>query len=353
MTEDARLIFGKRLIHRVVSAGLSPADFMEVTDQVERWEDWCPTWSVRGDKYAQAGQATLEAGHHSSGGELLRRASICYHFGNNFFFCDPGQARVAHEKSIERYTQALPFLDPAGERVEFPFEGGTLSGILCKPDNVAKPPLLLMLCGLDSTKEEFGDRQREFTKRGLATLIIDGPGQGEAQYDFPIRSDFEEASRAAIDYAVANLTIDSNRIGVFGLSLGGYYSARTAAADDRIKCCVALSGPYDLGDAWNNLGQLHREAVKVRAHLADEAAAEIFAPTLTLKDVSEQIRCPLFVVTGSEDFFPAEGAERLAAEASGPVKLEIVQGYGHVPDDRDYRYRTQILDWTVEQLAAS
>ena len=48
---------------------------------------------------------------------------------------------------------------------------------------------LVMACGLDSCKEETDAYEAPFLARGIAILVFDGPGQGEAEYDFPIRGD--------------------------------------------------------------------------------------------------------------------------------------------------------------------
>ncbi len=80
---------------------------------------------------------------------------------------------------------------PPGERVLIPYEGKTLAGVLRKPAGYDKPPVVVMAVGLDSTKEEGDAYEMPFLARGMATLIFEGPGQGEAQYEFSIRGDYE------------------------------------------------------------------------------------------------------------------------------------------------------------------
>ncbi len=55
--------------------------------------------------------------------------------------------------------------------------------------------------GLDSTKEEMDDYENRFLMRGLATLAFDGPGQGEAEYDFPITPEYERPVGVVLNYA--------------------------------------------------------------------------------------------------------------------------------------------------------
>ena len=42
-------------------------------------------------------------------------------------------------------------------------------------------------------------------------------------------------TKCAIDYFIANEQIDPERIGMFGLSYGGYYTMYTSAADSRVR----------------------------------------------------------------------------------------------------------------------
>ena len=52
-------------------------------------------------------------------------------------------------------------------------------GNLRRPPGLDRPPLVLLIAGLDSTKEEFFAVENIFLARGLATFSLDGPGQGE------------------------------------------------------------------------------------------------------------------------------------------------------------------------------
>ena len=171
-------------------------------------------------------------------------ASI-YHFAKFLFVQDLAQMKAAHMKAVECRKLALAHLRPRGERVEIPYEGKFLAGILRKPDVVEQQPVLVFACGLDSCKEETDAYEQPFLARGIATLVFDGPGQGEAEYDFAIRGDYEVAAGAIIDYIEGRRDLDPGRIAMAGISLGGYYAPRSAAFDRRIKACLALGGPYN------------------------------------------------------------------------------------------------------------
>jgi 2,6-dihydroxypseudooxynicotine hydrolase len=222
--------------------------------------------------------------------------------------------------------------------------------VLRKP-NAGRCPVLVMAPGLDSTKEELHAYEEPFLARGIATLAIDGPGQGEAEYEIPICGDYERAARAVVDWIESRKDLDAKRIAIWGVSLGGYYAPRAAAYEKRIKACIALSGPYDWQGIWDGLPELTRETFRVRSHSKDETQARAVAKTLTMKEAAPRITCPTFIVTGRQDrLVPASHAEQLAKAVSGPVELMIVEDGGHNANNRPYRYRSRTADWLAGQF---
>ena len=336
---------------RLVSNGVPLTDFEEVTAGVERWEDWCRAWSARAAVHEELGRKSLADGHKLSAGEHLTRAAVCYHFSKFVFVVDYEQMKAAHRKAVECRTLALPLIDPPGERVLVPYEGKHLAGILRKPAGAARPPVVVMCMGLDSTKEEMDNNETVFLARGMATLAFDGPGQGEGEYDFAIRGDYEAPVKAVVDYVGSRGDLDPARVGIWGVSLGGYYAPRAAAFEKRIKACIALSGPFEWVEYFDKLPELTRHTFQVRSKSRTMAEARERAATLTLKNVAQNIRCPLFVVAGKQDgIVPWQEGERLAAAASGPVVRCFLDDGNHVANNRVYRWRAQSADWMARQL---
>ena len=338
---------------RFVANGVTLTDFEEVTAATRSWDDWCRTWSERAAVHEQLGRQALDQQRLVSAGEHLQRGGVYYHFGAFLFVHDVPQMKRAHTKAIECRRLALPHLRPPGERVAIPYEGKHLYGILRKPPGVERPPVVAMAMGLDSAKEESDAYEQPFLARGLAILAFDGPGQGECQYDFAIRGDYEVAVAAVLDFIETRKDLDAKRIGLSGVSLGGYYAPRAAAFDKRIKACMALGGPFNWAEAWDGLPELTREAFRVRSHCATAADARRHAATLALEGVAQRITCPIFIMNGRLDrIVPCRDAERLAREVKGPVELVIIEDGNHVANNRAYRWRSQSADWMAEQLSA-
>jgi dipeptidyl aminopeptidase/acylaminoacyl peptidase len=336
---------------RFVANGVVLTDFEEVTGSIAGYDEWCSAWSARAAVHEKMGRDALARKHFLTAGECLQRAGVYYHFASFLFVHDVPQMKAAHRKQIECRQAALPHLRPPGERVEIPYEGKKLAGILRKAAGADRPPVVVMAVGLDSTKEETDAYEAPFLARGLATLVFEGPGQGEAQYDFAIRGDYEVPVRAVLDFVAARRDLDSARIGMWGVSLGGYYAPRAAAFDKRIKACIALGGPFDWGAAWDGLPELTREAFRVRSHCRTDEDARNNAATLSLVGIAQQITCPIFIVNGRLDrIVPAKDAERLAREVKGPVELLMIDDGNHIATNRAYRWRSQSADWMAEQL---
>jgi 2,6-dihydroxypseudooxynicotine hydrolase len=208
-----------------------------------------------------------------------------------------------------------------------------------------------MAPGLDSTKEELHAYEQPFLDRGMAVLAIDGPGQGEAEYDIPICGDYERAAKAVVDWIETRSDLDAARIAIWGVSLGGYYAPRAAAYEKRFKACIALSGPFDWAEIWDGLPDLTRETFTARSHSRNQEEAKRHAAALTLKDAAKSITCPIFIVAGRQDrLVPAAHAERLAKSVSGPAELLMVEDGGHNANNRPYRYRSRSADWLAGQF---
>ncbi len=338
--------------YRFVSNGVPLADFNDVADEVDKWDDWCAAWVARGEVHGGLGRVALEEGRELSAGEHFTTAAVCCHFGKYLFVHDKEQMRDAHDRAIAFRNAALPLLRPPGERVEIPWDGITMKANFRKPANVERPPVLVMAMGLDSTKEEMDTNEQVFLDRGMATLTFDGPGQGEGEYDRPICPEYEKPVGAVIDWLEGRGDVDASRLGIWGVSLGGYYAPRAAAHDARIKACISLTGPFDWEIIFDRIPPITRAAFTTRAFCNSEEEARAFSKRMTLAGCTSNIKCPLYIVGGGLDrVVPPEESEKLAMAASGPVMMNMIEDGTHVANNRIYKYRTQSADWMAAQLA--
>jgi dienelactone hydrolase len=337
---------------RYVEHGVPVGDFLDVTRSIGSWDDWCAAWTAVGRVHEAEGDKALEAGYRRSAGLHYLTASVEYHFGKFLFCHDIPQMRATHHLAVEAHRKAQPLLDPPATRIEFPYLGThTLAGNLRKPRGVDRPPVVLLISGLDSAKEELSGMEHWFLDRGMATFAFDGPGQGEAEYDLPIDTAYEKPVTAAIDALDTRTDLDTDRLGALGVSLGGYYVVRAAAFEKRIKAIISLSGPHTLIETIDDTPPMTKVAFQVRTHSPDFATAKQKLASMDLTGVTEHVECPSFIVTGAIDrIVPADQTRRIAEGIAGPVTVNIIPGANHVATNKAYLYRPHMADWMGAQL---
>jgi dipeptidyl aminopeptidase/acylaminoacyl peptidase len=339
---------------RFIANGIDINDFQRITNSVEDWDDWCAAWSECGAMHERMGEQAEAQGYYISAGYHYFHASMAYHFGKFLFVHRPQELRAAHDHTVHAYQRGLPYYDFPGEHVTFSYEGGAqIYGILRKPWHTPKPPVVILVPGLDSVKEELHNYGDDFLKRGMAVLAIDGPGQGEMEFDHSMRFDYEVPVRYAIDYLESRPDVDAKRVGLMGVSLGGYYAPRAAAFESRLKASIANCGGYNFSEHFDQKPRLTRAAFIHRLKAASEADALEKLRSFNLSGVMEQIRSPLLIIMGRRDrLVPYQDAERMAAEAGSIAELWMFEDGNHVCNNIIYKHRPQQSDWMREKLGA-
>jgi pimeloyl-ACP methyl ester carboxylesterase len=349
---------------RFVQAGVDYSDFVATTAGVERWEDWHTAWCRNADMHAGLAEEAASKGHRLTAGEAWARATVAYHFAKFVWMVDPARSRAAADKAVAAMARVHEYLDPTAERLEVPLDGGRVVGNLRRPaggeDRGApgragrlrqtRPPLVLLVPGLDSTKEEFFRLENVFLDRGMAPLSLDGPGQGESGYDLPIRADYDVAVTSVLDAIGGRNDLDLDRVGLLGVSLGGYYAPRVLAFEPRVKAGVGLSGPYRFSDIWDTVPPQTRETFVAKSFAKDDDEGRANAAKLDLEGVAERIRQPYLAITGKLDrLIPWEQTERAAREAPNGTFLLHEDG-NHGCANVPYKTRPVAADWLREQL---
>ena len=99
---------------------------------------------------------------------------------------------------------------------------------------------------------------------GQGRMLLVAGGLENQWNDLPIRPDYEAPVSAVIDALGWRPDVDAGRLGLWGVSLGGYYAPRAAAFDTRVRACIALTGPFDFAEAFARAPGLTRAAFVAR-----------------------------------------------------------------------------------------
>ena len=315
---------------RFLRVGILMEDLNELKDRIDTWDDWAGEWIKTAEVHENLAGQWEQMGDKLSAAEALQRASMYYHVSAFVYFRDLELHNYGYAKMIETYDRSIPLLGNAIEKVRFPFEDIELVGLLSKPAGVENPPVVILIPGLDSTKEGRHSGRAGFLARGMAVFSIDGPGQGEMSLTTHIRPDFEAPISAAIDYLETRGDVDATRVGLVGSSLGGYYAPRAAAFEKRVKACVAISGVFAQSTRGRQVMAPTREAYINYLGAKDEDEANELKSRLTLEGVASDITCPLLIIGGKQDpLVHWDNQQKLSEAASGPVELHIFDEGNH------------------------
>lgn len=336
---------------RFVAQGVDYNDFISTTARVEKWGDWCHAWCETGDIHLRLAQQAEAKGSLRTAGERYISAALCYHFGKFLFHDHPDEYRNASQRAVAAYAHGLRLLDPRAGRIEIPLDDVNMVGIFRTPSADSRLPLVILLPGLDSTKEEFFYWEDVFLKRGLATFTLEGPGQGETGFRSHLRPDYEVALTAALEVLARRAEVESARIGIAGVSLGGYYAVRAMAFEARIRAAVEIAGPWNWAECWPQLNTLTRSAFQHHSGSRDESGALSLAAQFDLDGTAQRINQPLLVIHGKLDrLVPWQHAQKIA-DAVGPgSELALFENGNHVCNNIPYIYRPLAADWLREKL---
>ena len=325
--------------------------------------DWIAEWTLAGDDYRARAEAAMAAGHKVTAGETFRLASSCYFFGwyvHNHFVPIPAADR-AHDLCIETYRRAAPLFSPPAIRVDIPFRGKSLPAYLRLPDGGAgrkRWPVVIVVGGANSTKEENHPLTTQILQRGLATLAYDGPGQNEYLLNggLPLTMEAYDASlNTVVDWLVADDRIDPDRIALFGRSGGGITGLHAAASELRLKAAVAHPATYDWGPRIRANMDILTLTMEVGHWLGAKSIEQVksFAEKeLTIRGVVSKIRARMLFVNGRFDpFFDIGDLDELKQEATAPVDTIIFDAAVHGgPPSLSW---PAAADWLAIQLQAS
>ncbi len=355
--EDSQFSFQTlRLLSEVTSG---QADINEVIEtarkipegDIERWRE---EWAVTADRIRRHAEEFEKQEHLISAAESYLRASNYYRAATFYtslsLYDGCGDDVISRLEALEESSLAcfgrMIKLSGEAKPVKIPFENTELPGYFYNANRPDGRPsaTLIMLNGFDGTKEEFYSYALAARKRGMNTLTLEGPGQGEVihKMHMPFRPDYEKVITPAVDFLIQQKCVDPSRIVLWGESFGGYLAPRAAAFEHRLAGCIANSGVYDfMGfrggkdmdretffNAVASMPETQYQAMSAQMMAKSSQAAwatkhgvYVFGAKdprdfiLKSKDyylggLAEQIQCPTLVTdSNSEDNFPGQAKQ--------------------------------------------
>ena len=142
---------------RFIVNGIDYNDFARTTAAVSRWEEWLHAWTATAEVHVELARRALEQGHRRSAGEAFVRAAVSYHFSKFVWVLDPALHRRNTEAAVRSLCTSRTscwIRPPSASRPRCPT--AVRSSPTCAARRPRRPsPLVVLIPGLDSTKEEF------------------------------------------------------------------------------------------------------------------------------------------------------------------------------------------------------
>jgi dipeptidyl aminopeptidase/acylaminoacyl peptidase len=325
-------------------------DVERMLERVHDWSQWAEAWMAEGEHYDLIAREAFDRGHSVTAGSHWRRAALTYHFAQFVVHEDEALRKRIHGMQCDSYRRAAPLLQPPSTPVSIDHDGLRMPGYLRLPPGVERPPVVVLIAGLESTKEQFTTFEPFLLGRGMATLSVEGPGQGESWYQRPWSDEgWLDAFGAVITFLGQRGDLDSGRVGLLGTSFGGYLALKAAARYD-LAPAVDIAGPYDLAD-FEDLQPVTRESFARFAGASTETATRNAVATVTLRGVLTALRGPALVVHGDEDrIIPPFNARRIAHDLGVRGELWMRSGGNHSLNNQHTVVRPAIADWLADAL---
>jgi pimeloyl-ACP methyl ester carboxylesterase len=332
--------------------------------------DFMQAWLAVADKLVALAEEDEAKGRLLSAGPKLQRAALYYLTAERMQGHGHPGREATFAKGIDAFGRGTAFSRDNVERVEVPYGDTALPALYTRAEGVEGPaPAVVYLNGLDSCKEllYWSRLPHELAKRGISTLCVDQPGTGQSlrQRGLPAHHDSEKWGTPVYDYLAGREDVDAARVGVTGISLGGYYAPRVCAYEPRYASGAVWGANHNWAEVQQ--GRLKREGENPVPHYWNHVQwvfgasdmDDFFAKAagMHLNGVMEKIKVPFLVTHGAQDRqisvdYAQQSYDQLVNAPRRELKIFTPRegGVEHVGADNMSFGRSYIADWFAETL---
>jgi len=357
--------------------------------EMQKWDplSWVEKWAELAATVEEQGDRSAAAGHEISAGESYSRAANYYHAAE--YYATIAGAEYAHfgEKCIASFEKAMSRASHHWESRELRANQHSYPCQFFAPDNTgSRRPTVVIIPGIESCAEEqYYYAGVAALRRGYNVFVFQGPGQAGMMRLHPeefLRNDYEVPLQMVLDYLNEREDVDVDRIAVMGNGLGGYFAARVAVFDRRVKALIAnppfinfqrvllaligsrarnidftVDDVYDLPDTILQ-NDMKLFVLSLCRRFGVQRLQELLTATLpySIEEMVYRITCPTLVVRGEAAYPELEDQamrffEMIRSEDKTRVKVPAL----HVADAHDHvgnlpHLNQRVFDWLDERF---
>lgn len=334
---------------------------LEVAQRLEPFNplSWYNEWRRVADINEEIAEGYAEQGLKVSANQFYLRA-FRFHRASIVYQEDTDRTMIpGYMKTREMFDKAWEMVPPPIERVTINVDGNNLDGYFRRASgsSSARHPVVIGYLGADSMAESTILGSGSYASRGMSSLVVDLPGQGAAKRlkNLYMPPDTERFVSDLIDYLETRSDVDTSRIGIRGISMGGYAAPRAATADGRIKAIVTSAGSYDVRSDLFDYYPPIQDRVRWIIGAEDLTAAREQLADYNMEGIAKNIECPMLLGYGPTDrIMDPQGAYNLhQAAVNSDSKLWADSGHPHHDEKsggpQDLRLPTA-QDWMAKML---
>ena len=337
---------------RAIPNGFDLIDYMSLISRLKTEKQYAEICFELGKSNREKAHKALREGHPETARLFYLNATAAYRVGQYTIIPDNEQKSAAYRMLVECYSEAGKLYEPVIEKLSIPYKGGTMEGWLRMPERSSgKLPVVISIGGADGWREEHHNYSNFYAERGLAYLMIDGPGQGETRLfnKMYMELDNETALNEIINFIHKDARF--NKIGMIGYSFGGYLAARTASVSHHLDACVINGGSYCPAEILSFLPHFKH----VFAALSNKQDQELtdFINGMSMEGYASNISCPLLINHGIPDpIFSWKGVQRIFDEAKSENKtIKLWDDGNHCVTNHSTEVITMVTDWFSDTLS--
>jgi dienelactone hydrolase len=332
--------------------------------------DFLQQWIRCAENLVGLANEDLALGRGYSAAAKLDRASLYFQVAERMQDRSAPARKETYARAVASFQRSIEAGNRNFRRVEIPYGNGVIAGYLTLAEGTRGPsPTVLYVNGLDSTKEmlAWSGLPLALARRGISTLSIDQPGTGEALrlYGLHAVHDTERWASVVVDWLEVQPEVDPRRIGMGGISLGGYFAPRAVANEPRFACGFAWGANHN----WGQVQEARRrnEGERPVPHYwnhvfwvwgaANEEDFFKVCQDITLDGQMHKIRVPFLITHGEKDRqiplkYAHQSFEQLVNSPRRDLKIFGARegGVEHVGADNMSFGRDFIADWVAEVL---
>lgn len=337
--------------------GLDPSEFARQLRGLKSFREsaWCEYWNGIATEYeAEAKKllASQDAEEREKGKETLVKA-ITYYSVSAFPGTTP-MRMMAYRKARELSDRLVPLLDDLMRPVTLEVAGEQVAGYERFPAGEGRCPMVIITNGLEGTVQEISLPLRAYRDARMGVFLMEMPGT--YSYRRPMSPASEDIYRGVIEHYASHPRVDASRMGMVGVSFGGYWSARMAAGG-KLRCAVACGAP--LHHAFGPGNSLGIPEIIVSVFIKVTGASGITDMATRLEELSferndlyRKIEIPLLVINGDNDTLVGTKDTVLLAARAPRAFLKLYEKDDHCAMGHYREWLDLTFEWLQTYLGA-